>query len=52
MYGLALLSNKPGGTAVSTLSASALIWSFFQQHSSPWHISIACRLFLLQKEVL
>jgi len=24
--------NKPGGTAVSSLSASALIWSFFQQH--------------------
>src|SRR5436190_14785292 len=22
--------NKPGGTAVSSLSASALIWSFFQ----------------------
>ncbi len=30
--------NKPGGTAVSSLSAS--------------HISIACRLVLLQKEVL
>ena len=24
--------NKPGGPAVSSLSASALIWSFFQQH--------------------
>ena len=27
--------NKPGGTAVSSLSASALIWSFFQQHPLP-----------------
>jgi pyruvate/2-oxoglutarate dehydrogenase complex dihydrolipoamide dehydrogenase (E3) component len=27
--------NVPGGTAVSSLSASALIWSFFQQHPLP-----------------
>src|SRR5712691_1465145 len=27
--------NEPGGTAVSSLSASALIWSFFQQHPLP-----------------
>jgi len=27
--------NKPGGTAVSSLSPSALIWSFFQQHPLP-----------------
>ena len=27
--------NKPGGTAVSSLSALALIWSFFQQHPLP-----------------
>jgi polyhydroxybutyrate depolymerase len=27
--------NKPGGTAVYALSASALIWSFFQQHPLP-----------------
>jgi len=27
--------NKPGGTAGSSLSASALIWTFFQQHPLP-----------------
>jgi polyhydroxybutyrate depolymerase len=30
-----IIFNKPGGTAVSSLSASALIWSFFQQHPLP-----------------
>ena len=70
--------NKPGGTAVSSLSASALIWSFSSsilyllllrpaergalltrrmqfvadRNKSTWHISVACRLVLLQKEVL
>jgi polyhydroxybutyrate depolymerase len=27
--------NKPGGPAASSLSAAALIWSFFQQHPLP-----------------
>jgi poly(3-hydroxybutyrate) depolymerase len=27
--------NRPGGTAVNTFSASALIWAFFQQHPLP-----------------
>jgi polyhydroxybutyrate depolymerase len=27
--------NKPGGTAMNALSASALIWAFFQQHPLP-----------------